>query len=504
MSILLLIEKTHCFFKTFYKVIISAMSSMYDFSKMNELYSAKKYNEALIYFKSNKTSFSQQEITGNIYLISDIINCLRHISAFDASFKFMNIYGINIDNDTPERVLNAYAWLLYDNFKAENNNNDFEELNTKLEIKEIESAVETITIKQSVLIQLIKEVVLLLQKSESTYMTTVLENLFKLVLKVEFKRPNPNWTFVIEFCDSVQPERLTKQSKIIQITNKGKIKEMELASLNEEWYVHISKALFQTKQYSRCLDISKRALESCGKFHYSNDIWFARRIALCLKNMGNTQEGIVCLEKLLIKKCEWFILKELSEFYFENGNEEKALSYAREGMCAYGSISYKVELVEELGNMILNKGDKELALKHYLFAKLLREKEKWYIDNVLLNKIKTLENECSSLAIEKKELEKELEIYWDISKPINCRNDRNINYGKNQDCKITGSITKLLKAKDSGIDGFVRNDNGGSVYFFVSKDHKIFNELKIGLHIDYETIAALNGKGDKAINLRLI
>jgi len=480
------------------------MSTLYDFSrKVHELSASKQYNEALLFFKTNKAAYGQQEIAANPYLMSDMLSNMRHIKAFSAAYKFMDLYGVQLDEATPERILTAYAWLLYDHFKAENSSSNLEETKNKFETEAEESVTEFNNIDNRNLILRIEPVLVLLQTSESKYRTTVLEFLFKLVLKVEIKALKPDWQLVIRFCDSVKPEFLGTECKTIQLLRKGQLKDMELASTREEWYAHLSKALYQTNQYNRCMEISKQALESFDKFHYSNDIWFARRMALCLKKLGNTQEAIESLEKLLRKKREWFILKELSELYFEKGEDEKALRYAKEAMNAYGPITFKVELIEMLGDMLLKSGEKGLGYKHYIFARHLRELEKWHVDKMLQDKIEAFEKGNVHLPIDEKEAEAELKRYWGLANPLENRSKKALNLKVTSGTKITGSITKLLTAKKAGVDGFVKPDKGETVYFFIPKTHEIYKELHIGMRLEFEKVAAQNGKGDKAIHIKL-
>lgn len=274
--------------------------------------------------------------------------------------------------------------------------------------------------------------------------------------------------------------------------------------MREEWYAHYSKALYHTAQYELCAEICKQALENIKVFHYSNDCWLARRMALCLKKMGNTTKAIYSLEKLLKRKREWFILKELSELHLEVEDVDKALNYAKEAMKGYGPLAFKVELIEMLGDLLLNKGDKSLAMKHYLLAKLLRENEKWNVDKHLQDKIKNLD--CADYCIinDIKTIENELRVCWNTSIPNDSKqaiSKYEINtVGK----RIVGKIIKLLPEKENGVDGFLKNESGGSAYFFVPKEHILFKEIKVGFTLEYEITPAKNGKGDKAAKLKKI
>ena len=74
------------------------------------------------------------------------------------------------------------------------------------------------------------------------------------------------------------------------------------------WYQNKSKALFELADFKECYEISKQALENINNFHYNNDLWFARRIALSKKEFGNTPEAIEDLEKIFKKKKALFVI----------------------------------------------------------------------------------------------------------------------------------------------------------------------------------------------------
>ena len=101
------------------------MESFYTFQKeIHKLTASEQYADALSCFKKNKTSFTREEISGNQYLVADVLKCLRLTEAYEAAQKFMTIYGIVPDNDTPERVLNAWLLVLYDQYKLMQSKDD--------------------------------------------------------------------------------------------------------------------------------------------------------------------------------------------------------------------------------------------------------------------------------------------------------------------------------------------------------------------------------------------
>ena len=92
-------------------------------------------------------------------------------------------------------------------------------------------------------------------------------------------------------------------------------KERELASKKEDWYSLRSKALYENGDFADCISCSETALKSLTKFHYDNDIWFKRNIALSKAELGDIETAIEELKSLLKRKNEWFIQKEIAELY---------------------------------------------------------------------------------------------------------------------------------------------------------------------------------------------
>ncbi len=184
-----------------------------------------------------------------------------------------------------------------------------------------------------------------------------------LLKRVKEKTTTP-WDFVNKFCDLVEVQQLDTTCKKIEIERKGVRKEMELASAQEEWYALKTKALFETGQYETCSAMSKEALGYFEKFHYSYDVWFARRIARCKKQTGKTTEALQELLALLKKKKDWFIQSEIAGIYFELNEPENALKFAIEAIQNFGDLEYKVGLIILIADILCQKGENQWAFKH--------------------------------------------------------------------------------------------------------------------------------------------
>ena len=156
------------------------MSSIYEFSKhIGKLRSEKKFSEAISFFKENKNSVSEIEIANNIYLISDMLTCLRQQNHFNSGFKFLQIYGVKINGETNERILSAYGWLLWSIKKSEiKDENSISESNSDFhEDDDTSNAQISYDIKKSDSIFKIQELLPLLNKQRSEYSKTLISQI---------------------------------------------------------------------------------------------------------------------------------------------------------------------------------------------------------------------------------------------------------------------------------------------------------------------------------------
>lgn len=390
------------------------VNAMLEFSQtVSKLNKEKKYNNTLEIFKEKKSEFSDEEIANNEYLISTIVTALRHTKKNDYAFKFLDHYKIVISETTNERILNAYGWLLYSKYNEEN-------LMPRNHIKIVETEDEepvkpedNLPHIKSETLKRIEEFVPLVISLDNEFSYSVLSKLFDAVLKTESKRARTNWLFINDFCDLVPPEKLSNTCRTFEIEkdSHGEKRSVELASDLEKWYAYKSKALMKLNKYQECCELSKKGLEVLKKFHYFNDIWFARRIALSKKNMGNTKDAIKELQDILNKKKEWFIQKELAELYKEEGNIEGAFKLAIEGINSYGNLDFKIDLIVLIGELLVAKGQENLAFQHFSVAKLIRLKGEWQIPE----KLKTALEKFNKPEIPLEKLDAtiaELKKYW--------------------------------------------------------------------------------------------
>jgi tetratricopeptide (TPR) repeat protein len=251
------------------------------------------------------------------------------------------------------------------------------------------------------------------------------------------------------------------------------------------------------------LKFQKKALETFEKFHYSNEIWFARRIALSKKHLGNSADALNELLQVLRRKKEWFIQTEVAEIYKENGDFDKAFKYAIEAINNFGDLEYKVGLLVQIAEILEKKEEKELAFKHYSLSKLLRQQEEWKVPQTIEYALQNLG--FAQISVEQlPNLKKELRNYWNNFKPQQTIPTTNRNTAKSNQ-QETGKIDKILHNDEKGADGFIKYDNNKSVYFRLNATDELIKKLTVGLELTFKILPPKeDGKKERAINIKQI
>ncbi len=455
--------------------------------------SEKKYQDALSYFKDNKNQFNDNAIASNEYLVSDMLSCLRRSNYLDAGFTFLKIYNIEINSDTKERILTAYGWILWSKYKSDNlNQNNTEEFNYPFEDEDEDEEElfpdDNVHYEKSELIEKIVLLIPLLLSINSDFSKTLTSNLFSIVLKIEKNKPSPSWKLMNDFCNHFKPEQLSKDCSKIQVERKGQLREMELASDLENWYAYKIKALFKLSEWQKCLDLSKDALEVLSNFHYSNDVWFLRRLALSRKKLGNSDDTIKELETILKKKNEWFIQKELAELYFEKDDIERAYKFSVGAINNFGPLEFKIDLLYLMGKIFQAKSEHDLALKHFSLSKIIRQNNDWKIPHKLIDELKLFNND-ELQEVDLKSLEIELKKYWKSLEPIKQRT--------NNSERLQGTILRFLNNNERGKDGFLECGNK-EYYFSLSYNYHLTPQIDINSKVIFEVHSSSNGKKDHA------
>lgn len=255
-----------------------------------------------------------------------------------------------------------------------------------------------------------------------TYQIDLGSGRFGIFLKILKNKQNIDWQLLNRFCDLTTPESLSTECKTVKIKRKGEEVDKELASDRENWYAIKSKSLFELGMYEECINVSTTALEVLDKFHYSNKIWFNFRIALSKKHLGDLAGALEILLKIVKKKPEWFIQKEIAEIFKNKNDYQNAIIYAIKAMNNFGDIEYKVGLIELLGDILEHKNEPKLAAKHFMLSKMIKLKNGWKVSSYLENSIKRV-GDNFDIPKDFNHLIKDLKKYWkSFQTPIENKN----------------------------------------------------------------------------------
>lgn len=429
----------------------------------NEIDKYKKSNqfqEALEFFRQNKELFTEEQIRSNRFMISNIITCLRKTNNARFVIQFMNTFNIAINEHTEPLILSQYGWAIYDILKVELNNNNY---------------------NKAKILDLLRTPIYLLSINNLNFTSNIISNIFGLVLRKEKEKQNEDYKFLDEFCSLFNPNTLSLE--ITTLEQKGK--SVELASDKEKWYATKSKALFELGLFQECFDISEKALHEFNDFHYNNDLWFARRMALSKKSLGNINEAINDLEKIFKQKKEWFIQKELSALYFEAKNLDKAYQYAMEAMGrnGFGKLEFKIGLIFLLGNIQKTQSNLLMANKHFWAVKCIREQNGWKIPTELqqeLYKFEPITMPCETLLTELKK-------FWQPVKLNNHPKQENVSE------VYSGIVKEFRNNNEKGKDGFI-SSNGNDFYFRLSINIGFCKNLLEGCSVQFSIINQEDGK----------
>ena len=129
------------------------------------------------------------------------------------------------------------------------------------------------------------------------------------------------------------------------------------------------------------------------------------RIAKSLNKLGQPEEALTYLNKVIGVQRDWFILKEMADCYWQINNNSEAISYVALAVLTDDPVNVKVNLYYLIYN-ILKDSSPLIALKHaklYLAIKLEN-------GGLIAEDIEDLDIDKEDLDIN--ELEREIKDYW--------------------------------------------------------------------------------------------
>lgn len=385
--------------------------------------------------------------------------CLRHLQEYDNALQICReVYKLKPDFRYNNDV---YAWCIY---YKEISNNDVSDESTFLKAAEA-------------ILKLSK------QAKYSPYEVTV----FKVL---DFYNNKPIFPAgeILKWTARLDP-LILDDTTFVGKTKDGKKKE--LASRKEKYYMLRTKALFENKNFTECINLSEFALSNFKKFHYDNDIWFKRHIANSNFMMGKLDIAVNQLKEILQKKKEWFIQKEIADVYFKKRDYKNSLKYAVASAINFGKIDNKVHLFELLYEILIALKNPVLAKKHIEMVCLIRKNNKWNFSDDFSKLLDKLKIDIEILP-QFNTLKSELKSNW-----------KQLKYS---DKKINSGIIKTILPH--GKAGFVISETNESYYFSVSNINFHPKQLSEGLKVSFYIEDSFDKKKQQnskiAVNINLI
>ena len=253
----------------------------------------------------------------------------------------------------------------------------------------------------------------------------VLENLNK----------NNDFEEVLMWAEMIKPNYLNPKA--------SEFNGRKYPSNKEKYYSQVTKALLKLDEIDRCYEMTKEALELD---ELTEDVWFNWRLAKCANELGEYDEAIEYLEKVIAKKPDWYIKAEMANSYYFKGDFENSLTYAIDAAMTPSPSESKVNVYSLIADLIEDEYPEE-ALKHRYLEYSIRLNKEWKIDDVLRDEIEEAGFDTENTQYWK--IEKELKPFW---------ND--IKY-KGQELKY-GIISNILP---HGKAGFIQGEDNISYYF---------------------------------------
>ena len=376
--------------------------------------------------------------------------CLKRLDKLDEAEKICeSVYRDFKDVDlTPEQnrpfsyIKNLFAWVINDKYIKPIKNSDYQYNQMVLD-------------KLNLLFELTHD-------SESKVPSfaycalTALNQLIKIGDSIDYEK-------ILRILDCLDPISLSSEAR--QYTDSSG-KTRENASQKETFYKIKSDALLKTKRNEDCIICCNEAMETLDSFHYDNDVWFVRKIAIALDNLGNVDDAIKKLEKLIVVSDKWFLLHEIGKLYLKQDQPERALEYMLRAACTKDPEKMKVTLIESLGDLFDRLGEKTIAQDNYLYARQIRLDNDWSVREQLNRKINT-EKDVSFRDLRKSWI---IKLYQLVGSK-------------------KGKVTRLFPNKKGG---FIQSDKS---YYFQSKN--FFGKvdlLKIGDMVEFITATSYDKK----------
>ena len=142
-------------------------------------------------------------------------------------------------------------------------------------------------------------------------------------------------------------------------------------SNREQYYIYASKTYLELGEYARCINASRRALDTLTRFTNDSAMWFQWRIAKSLRHLEDYRGALKYLKEVIKIKDDWYVLKEIAENYYFLEDYDKSLKFAVRAALDGGPMDMKFNLYTLLYDLLENSHP-DYAAKHQELIDLIR------------------------------------------------------------------------------------------------------------------------------------
>ena len=302
-------------------------------------------------------------------------------------------------------------------------------------------------------------------KSSCAYTSSVFKVLNHLKKKEDF-------TSMICWLEKLDPELLDEKP----FRRYGRINK----SHKQQYYDWASMAYYKNMEFERCVEVSKKALETLKRFIDDGDTWHRWRIAKSLIELGRLKEALEYYEKVIKLKHDWYMYRDIAEVHLRLKRPWVSLDYLCPAVLSDEPNTIKANVYLTCYRAL--KSNPEMALKHAQLYYLLRC-EKGY---PVTYEIEQLDIDESQL--NKKDLEREIRDLWIQYKFKNqkIRHGTIVTYSNERNC------------------GFIKTDDDEEIFFHKNEFEgtDIFKGQLVSFYTQESFDKSKNKKSVKAVYVR--
>lgn len=293
---------------------------------------------------------------------------------------------------------------------------------------------------------------------QSPYTRTVIR-----VLEHLNKESKPQVDLLSDWCSKLDPAKLSSSP----IFSKKGTEVEEHASDLERYYMARNKMLYESEEFSNAILGCYEALENIDQFHYGNEVWFKRTIALSYLKLNETEKAKEIIDEIVSTKRDWYVQRECAEIYHKIGDNKTALNYALEGAMAPGDADKKVGLFALMAKILEDMNLRDEARFHLELVYAIRAARRWGVNDEMADWLRSYDIDPNPQ--DKNSMLRKVKGVWEQVKYAD-------------QVELTGRIKAILP---NGISGFIAVDEVTS-YFFIFRNVRMRPDMiAIGVPVSF-------------------